>query len=153
VEKRRTGPYALRAREGWVYDVGAELTVKLGERGQGRRFAVLEYTTDQDEWPGHTHPTEDEVFYVLEGALTFRCGEDTFDVDEGGFVFLPSRIEHGYKIRGAGEAHLLVVTAPAPGAEATPGWEGFVGGLEASAELQASPSPARGAGVDQGSIR
>ena len=70
--KRAIAPYTLRARQGWVYDMGAEFIVKLGEQRQGRRFAVLEYATDQDEWPGHTHKTEDEVFYVLKGALTFR---------------------------------------------------------------------------------
>ena len=133
-------PYALGAGEGWVYDLGAEFIVKLGERRQGRRFALLEYATDQDEWPGHTHNSEDEVFYVLEGALTFRCGNDEFDVDEGGFIFLPNGIEHGYKIRGGKPARLLVVTAPASESGSTVGWDGFVSGLETGAELRASPS-------------
>lgn len=141
--KRAIGPYSLKAREGWVYDVGVDFIVKLGEHGQGRRLAVLEYTTGDDEWPGHTHGTEDEVFYVLKGALTFRCGKDEFDVDEGGFVFLPNGIEHGYKIRGGGEAHLLVVTAPAPEPGSRVGWDGFVSGFETSAELRASPSSPR----------
>jgi len=130
-------PYALRAREGWVYDQGAEFIVKLGER---RRFALLEYATDQDEWPGHTHNTEDEVFYVLKGTLTFRCGNDEFDVGEGGFIFLPNGIEHGYKIRGGKPVRLLVVTAPASESSATVGWDGFVSGLETGVELRASPS-------------
>src|SRR5437899_1965991 len=132
--------YALGAGEGWVYDVGAEFIVKLGERRHGRRFALLEYATDQDEWPGHTHPAEDEVFYVLKGALTFRCGNDEFDVDEGGVIFLPNGIEHGYKIRGGKPVRLLVVTAPASESSATVGWNGFVSGLETGAELRASPS-------------
>jgi quercetin dioxygenase-like cupin family protein len=136
----RIGPYALKKQEGWIYNLGVDFIVKLGERGQGRRLAMLEYLTDQDEWPGHTHPTEDEIFYVLSGALTFRCGTEEFDVDQGGFVFLPKGIEHGYRIRGNGPAHLLVTTAPAPGPEAGIGWDGFVSGLEAGAELRASPS-------------
>ncbi len=138
--KSAIAPYALRAREGWVYDQGAEFIVKLGERRQGRRFALLEYATDQDEWPGHTHNTEDEVFYVLKGALTFRCGNDECDVDEGGFIFLPNGIEHGYKIRGGKPVRLLVVTAPASESSATVGWDGFVSGLETGVELRASPS-------------
>jgi quercetin dioxygenase-like cupin family protein len=32
------------------------------------------------------------MFYVLEGAITFQCGEDRFDLEKGGFIFLP----HGY---------------------------------------------------------
>jgi quercetin dioxygenase-like cupin family protein len=139
VEQRTIKPYALTAGQGWVYDIGAEMIVKLGEKGHGRRFAVLEYTADQDEWPGHVHPTEDEAFYVLKGALTFRCGEAEFDVDAGGFVFLPSGLEHGYKLRGSGEAHLLVVTAPAPEPDAPVGWDGFVSDLENNAELRGWP--------------
>ena len=130
MKEHATGPYALRAHDGRVYNAGVDFIVKLGERGQGRRFAVLEYATGEDEWPGHTHPTEDEVFYVLEGALTFRCGAQEFDVDEGGFVFLPSGIEHGYRIRDGGEARFLVITAPAPAAGSAAGWDGFVAGLE-----------------------
>jgi quercetin dioxygenase-like cupin family protein len=133
VQKRAIRPYALKAGVGRVYDVGAELIVKLGERHHGRRLAVLEYATDADEWPEHTHPTEDEVFYVLRGALTFRCGEDEFEVEEGGFIFLPNGIQHGYRIRGGGEAHVLVVTAPAPEPDSAVGWDGFVSGLEGSA--------------------
>jgi len=114
--------YALKKQEGWIYNLGVDFIVKLGERGQGRRLAVLEYLTADDEWPGHSHPTEDE-----------------FDVEQGGFVFLPRGIEHGYRIRGDSPAHLLVVTAPAPGPEAGIGWDGFVSELETTAELRASP--------------
>ena len=131
--------YALKKQEGWIYNLGVDFIVKLGERGQGRRLAVLEYLTADDEWPGHSHPTEDEIFYVLKGALTFRCGKEEFDVEQGGFVFLPRGIEHGYRIRGDSPAHLLVVTAPAPGPEAEIGLDGFVSGLETTAELRGSP--------------
>jgi len=133
-----TRPYTLQADEGWVLDDGVEFVVKLGERIHGRGLAVLEYTTTEDEWPGHTHHTEDEIFYVLKGSLTFRCGEDTFDVDGGGFVFLPCGIQHGYKIRDGGEARLLVATAPVPTPDSTSGWDGFMSGFEGQTELRAS---------------
>jgi quercetin dioxygenase-like cupin family protein len=76
-------PYALKAGEGWTYHDGIDFIVKAGELGKGRRLAVIEYTTRRgEEPPDHTHPTEDEIFYVLQGALTFRCGEDTFELDD-----------------------------------------------------------------------
>jgi quercetin dioxygenase-like cupin family protein len=132
-------PYALQAGEGWTYLAGIPFTVKARELGQGRRLALLEYTTRRgEEPPEHTHPTEDEAFYVLRGALTFWCGADTFDVEEGGFVFMPRGIPHGYTIRSDGDARLLVVTAPAP-EEAIGGWGGFVADLETSGELRATP--------------
>ena len=132
-------PYALKAGEGWTYSYGIDFTVKAGELGQGRRLAFIQYRTRSgEEPPDHTHATEDEIFYVLQGALTFRCGDDTFELDEGGFVFLPRGIEHGYTIRSDGDVHLLVVTSPAQD-EAVGGWGGFVADLEAAGELRATP--------------
>ncbi len=69
------GPYTLKPGEGWKYRYGIDMTVKLGELHPGRGAAFTEYTTRKgEEPPDHTHPTEDEIFYVLSGELTFRCG-------------------------------------------------------------------------------
>lgn len=140
MENRTMRPYALAAGEGWAYHhVGIDFTIKAGELGQGRKLAIIEYTTRQgEEPPDHIHPTEDEIFYVLQGALTFRCGEETFDLENGGFVFLPRGISHGYTIRSDGEVRLLVVTAPAP-EETINGWGGFVADIEAAGTLRAAP--------------
>jgi quercetin dioxygenase-like cupin family protein len=137
VENGKRRPYALKAGEGWTYNYGIDFTVKAGERGRGQRVALVEYATRPgEEPPDHTHATEDELFYVLEGALTFRCGGETFEVAEGGFVFLPRGLQHGYTVRDAGR--VLVVTAPAqPDAEG--GWGGFVADFEAEGELRAAP--------------
>jgi quercetin dioxygenase-like cupin family protein len=103
MEKAAAQPYSLQAGDGWTYNIGIDLTAKVRELGEGRRVAVMEYTTRAGEEPGdHTHATEDEMFYVLRGAVTFRCGGKTFEVADGGFVFLPRGIEHGYQIRSAG---------------------------------------------------
>lgn len=136
-------PYALKAGEGWVYRwEGVDFVVKAGElRPEGSRgAAMLEYTTSEDE-EGHTHRTEDEFFYVLEGAMTFRCGDESFDVDEGGVVFLPCGIRHGYAVR-RGPARLLVITSPARD-DGSQGWDGFIGGVEADeSALVAKPGDA-----------
>jgi quercetin dioxygenase-like cupin family protein len=125
-------PYALQAGEGQVCNVGIDFTVKAGELGAGRRVAVIQYRTRSGEEPGdHTHPTEDEIFYVLRGALTFNCGGETFDVEDGGFVFLPRGVAHGYTIRSEGDVDLLVVTSPAQ-EDATGGGGGFVADLESA---------------------
>jgi quercetin dioxygenase-like cupin family protein len=115
------------------------MTVKLGELHAGRGAAVAEYTTCQgEEPPDHTHSTEDEVFYVLSGTLTFRCGGQSFDVGTGGFVFLPQGVEHGYTIRSDAPVRLLVVTFPTRTAT-HPGWGGFIGDVEAQGEFMAEP--------------
>jgi quercetin dioxygenase-like cupin family protein len=135
----RIRPFALKAGKGWTYNFGIDFTVKAGELGKGRRLAVVEYTTRAgEEPPDHTHTTEDEIFYVLQGDLTFRCGEDTFELEDDGFIFLPRGIEHGYRIRSARNVHLLMVTSPAQ-EDAVGGWGGFVADLEAQGELRTSP--------------
>ena len=126
--------YALKRGQGWTYSNGIDFTVKAGEFTSTNGAAVVEYTTKKGEEPGdHTHPTEDEMFYVLEGALTFNCGDQTFEVDEGGFVFLPRGITHGYTIRSDGAVRLLVVTSPPRGS--AEGWGGFVASFEANGDV------------------
>jgi quercetin dioxygenase-like cupin family protein len=137
-------PYALKAGEGWTYNYGIDFCVKAGEVGPGRRVAFIEYTTRAgEEPPEHTHDTEDEIFYVLRGALTFRCGDQTFDAEDGASVFLPHGTEHGYSIRGDGDVRLLVVTSPSKD-DALGGWGGFVADLESEGELKGAPGPPDG---------
>jgi quercetin dioxygenase-like cupin family protein len=139
MENGKIRPYALTAGQGWTYNFGIDFTVKAGELGQGRRVAVVEYTTRAgEEPPDHTHGTEDEMFYVLDGSVEFRCGADSFDLADGGFVFLPRGIEHGYRIRGDGDVRLLTITAPAP-ADGSAGWGGFVADFEKEGELSGTP--------------
>ncbi|MCI0395871.1 MAG: cupin domain-containing protein [Chloroflexi bacterium] len=132
-------PYALKSGEGWTYRYDIDFTVKAGELHPGRGAAFIEYTTQKgEEPPDHTHPTEDEIFYVLKGELTFRCGGESFDVGEGGFIYLPQGIEHGYTIRSEGPVRLIVVTFPASATSAK-GWGGFIADVERQGELVTGP--------------
>ncbi len=132
-------PYALKPGEGWTYRFGIDFTVKAGELVPGRGAAITEYTTQKgEEPPDHMHPTEDEVFYVLKGDVTFRCGKETFEVNEGGFVYLPQGIEHGYTIQSEGQVRLLAITFPTQMVQGE-GWGGFIADLEIEGELIAKP--------------
>ena len=137
---RQIQPYALKADEGWTYRFGIDFTVKASEVQHGNGAAFMEYVTKKgEEPPSHTHQTEDEIFYVLEGSITFRCGEATFDLEKGGFIFLPSCIEHGYTIRSEDPVRLIVVTSPVR-EESNRGWGGFVADMESGqGELIAKP--------------
>ena len=129
LESRRRA-YALQAGEGEMYRFGIDFTVKAGEVQDSSSAAVLEYVTKKgEEPPDHMHRTEDEIFYVLEGTITFRCGAESFDLAKGGFIFLPCGIEHGYTIQGDEPVRLLVITSPVrPGMSG--GWGGFVADME-----------------------
>jgi quercetin dioxygenase-like cupin family protein len=124
--------YSLERGKGAIHNLGIDFIVKAGERQTTNGAAVFEYVTRKGEEPEeHSHPTEDEMFYVLEGGLTFQCGDQHFDVEAGGFVFLPRGVPHGYTIRSDGAVRLLVITAPRR--EKRGGWGGFIGDLESSA--------------------
>ena len=79
------------------------------------------------------------MFYVLEGAITFQCGETAFDLEKGSFVFLPHGVKHSYAIRSQDPVRLIVVTSPAREG-ASGGWGGFVADMElGQGELIAEP--------------
>ncbi len=133
------GPYTLKSGEGWTYRYDIDFTVKAGELRPGRGAAFIEYTTRKgEEPPEHTHPTEDEIFYVLNGELTFRCGGESFDVGAGGFIYLPQGIQHGYTIRSEEPVRLIVVTFPTR-APSGAGWGGFIADVEGQGQLVAEP--------------
>jgi quercetin dioxygenase-like cupin family protein len=121
--------YSLKRGEGATHNLGIDFIVKAGERQTTNGAAVFEYVTRKGEEPdAHVHPTEDEMFYVLEGGLTFQCGDQHFAVEPGGFVFLPHGVPHGYTVRTDGPVRLLVITAPPR--EPSQSWGGFVADLE-----------------------
>jgi quercetin dioxygenase-like cupin family protein len=131
-------PYALKAGEGWTYRYDIDFTVKAGELHPGRGATLTEYTTRKgEEPPQHTHPSEDEMFYVLSGKLTFHCGDASFDVGAGGFVYLPQGPKHGYTIRSEDPVRLIIVTSPA--STTGGGWGGFIADVEGQGELVAEP--------------
>ena len=136
----RIRPYALKAGEGWTYRFGIDFTVKASEVQDGSGTAFLEYVTRKGEEPeDHTHQSENEMFYVLEGVITFRCGEETFDLEKGGFIFLPRGHKHGYTIRSDEPVRLIVVTSPVREGSSG-GWGGFVADMElGQGELIAKP--------------
>ncbi len=133
-------PYALAADEGTVVELGIPHLIKAGERGLGRGLAafVLD-TVHGEEPPTHTHRTEDEVFYVLEGEVTFTCDGEEFPAKKGGFVFLPQGLPHTYAIPEGVRTKLLVLTFPKQ--ENPNGWGGYLGEIEGEGDF-ATATPA-----------
>jgi quercetin dioxygenase-like cupin family protein len=106
-------PYALQAGEGRSY-VWHDVTfvMKAAAPQTGGTLAIWEVTTRPGEEPHeHVHDDVDEIFYLLSGSMTFRCGGESFEVHAGGFVFLPRGIPHTYLIHSE-EARLLGFSTP-----------------------------------------
>lgn len=63
--------------------------------------------------PLHRHTQEAEAFYVLAGRLSYRAGDETFELYDGCFIHLPQGVPHAFRIRGDQPARLLALTTPA----------------------------------------
>jgi len=62
--------------------------------------------------PLHVHSREAEAFYLLEGSMTYRAGEDTFHLVDGDFIYLPRGVPHAFRVTGAAPVRYLALTVP-----------------------------------------
>lgn len=120
----------------------------VAEHTQGA-FSLVEIEGWQNgEPPLHYHTHEDEFFYVLDGELTFKVGDEVKRIGPGGFVWAPRNVPHGFafeteRIRmlagflpaGQEEAFLAFST---PDPERTPAREPDPAALPDVAEMQAT---------------
>lgn len=58
------------------------------------------------EFVWHKHDDEDELFLVIQGALSIQFRERTVQIEEGEFIIVPRGIEHCP--RADSEVHVLV---------------------------------------------
>ena len=61
----------------------------------------------------HSHHARDEFFYVLEGELVLRIGDENHPARAGTFAFVPRDTIHGFHNASEKSATLLVVHHPA----------------------------------------
>jgi mannose-6-phosphate isomerase-like protein (cupin superfamily) len=61
----------------------------------------------------HVHEAEDDVFYVLEGELTFDVGHGELPAPAGTFVLVPPGVEHTFANRTAEPVRVLNIHTPA----------------------------------------
>ncbi len=60
----------------------------------------------------HTHDDADEIFYVLDGDLTFFVGKERIDASAGAFIYLPRFVHHGFQCNST-EARVFNFLTPA----------------------------------------
>ena len=63
--------------------------------------------------PPHVHSREEEGFYVLEGEITFRVGEEVIRATAGTFANMPIGSLHSFRNESNQTAKMLITTAPA----------------------------------------
>jgi quercetin dioxygenase-like cupin family protein len=62
--------------------------------------------------PLHQHTHEAEALFLLEGRITYRAGDEVFELEDGAFLFLPQALPHAFRIRGDRPARFLALTVP-----------------------------------------
>lgn len=83
-----------------------------GEETAGR-YSISEWWLEpKTKGPGaHSHD-EDDVFYVLEGVMSFLVADQWIDAARGAFVLVPGGATHDFENRGERRAGVLNISAP-----------------------------------------
>ena len=86
-------------------------------KGKGEHTGGVLGLAEAKLWPGmatplHVHHREDEAFYILDGEMRFRRGDEEFTAEPGDFVFGPREVPHCFKVSDGG-VRMLVLMTPA----------------------------------------
>lgn len=95
-----TTPLILHNGEGRIYDCGTMTAIfKADENETNEKYSVSEWWLQPNsDGPGaHSHEENDEVFYVLEGTMSFLVGEQWILAKKGTFLRIPSKTTHDFK--------------------------------------------------------
>jgi quercetin dioxygenase-like cupin family protein len=109
-----TNPYLFHDDKTRVQSFGALVSVLASGCQTGGAFNVLDVICPVGfSTPLHIHYTEDVAVYVLEGALTFFCGDEKSEARAGSYFFQPRSTPHGFRVEGESSARILYMTVPA----------------------------------------
>lgn len=74
------------------------LDVKVSGSDTNGELAIFEQTSlsQGKGTPLHIHDSQDEIFYVIEGAFYFQVGDEKFNLTIGDSIFLPRKVAHAW---------------------------------------------------------
>jgi mannose-6-phosphate isomerase-like protein (cupin superfamily) len=76
----------------------------------GMQTVVLEMTLPVgSSAPLHVHDSLDDTWYILEGEMVVRCGDDTEVLGTGHWVSMPRGVPHTFRVVGDRAARILLV--------------------------------------------
>lgn len=100
--------------EGRSYPMGRISSVfKADGKETGNRYSISEWWLEPNtQGPGaHSHE-EDDVFYVIEGTMSFLLGTKWVDAPKGSFLIAPAGMKHDFENRTDERAGLLNFSIP-----------------------------------------
>ena len=97
------------ARSTWAM---AGLFEHLLEGDQERLGVALVTQPPGVATPLHRHTREAEAFFMLEGHVQYRAGDEVFELRPESFIYLPAGLPHAFRIRGDAPARFLAIVEP-----------------------------------------
>ena len=115
-ETRRSSRKAviLGPGEGRSYPMGRIAAIfKADEFESESRYSISEWWLEpHTQGPGpHSH-SEDDIFYVIEGTMSFLVGERWTHATRGSFILVPGGVTHDFENRGDVRAGVLNLSIP-----------------------------------------
>lgn len=110
----RRQPIFLRPGEGRAYPMGRISSIFKADREEtAAGYSISEWWLEpHTQGPGaHSHD-EDDVFFVIEGTMSFLIGENWIDAPRGSFVLAPGGLTHDFQNRSNERAGVLNFSAP-----------------------------------------
>ncbi|HEY1318456.1 MAG TPA: quercetin 2,3-dioxygenase [Gaiella sp.] len=109
--------YAAHTGEGEeTWFLQNRMTVKATAETTGGAYGLVESWIPAGASPPlHIHHRDDESFWVIDGTVTFRSGDETITAGPGSFVFLPRDVPHTFRVEGEETAHILTLLTPGGG--------------------------------------
>ena len=103
-----------RPGEGRSYPMGRISAVFKADEGETQSaYSISEWWLDpHTQGPGaHSH-AEDDVFYVIEGTMSFLMDDRWIDAPRGSFVLVPGGVTHDFENRSSSRAGVLNFSIP-----------------------------------------
>ena len=89
-------------------------TVHITAAETGGAYVAMEAVLAPDGGPPpHIHQRDDETFYLLEGAVEFRLGDETIAARPGDSVSVPRGTVHSFRNAGTETARMMLTFTPA----------------------------------------
>jgi mannose-6-phosphate isomerase-like protein (cupin superfamily) len=119
---KRAGIF-LPPGEGRAYPMGRISAIFKADGDETKRgYSISEWWLEpHTQGPGpHSHE-EDDVFFVIEGTMSFLLGDRWIDAPKGSFVLAPGGMTHDFQNRSSSRAGALNLSIPGEFEPAMPG--------------------------------
>lgn len=116
-------PLFLKPGEGREYPMGRLRAIFKADGDEtAGQYSIAEWWLEpHTKGPGAHQHAEDDVFFVIEGTVSFWIGDHWIDAPAGSFVLAPGGVAHDFENRSPARAGFLNLSAPGTFEEHMPG--------------------------------